>query len=481
MCDTLVAAGRATADGSVILAKNSDRQPNEAHVLLHLPRAKHEPGAMVRCTYVEIPQTPETHEVLLSKPFWIWGCEMGMNEHGVAIANEAVFTKEPYNKKDGLIGMDLVRLALERADTARRALDTITELLEAHGQGGNCGFRHKEFYHNSFILADPAKAWVLETAGQHWAAEQVRGVRSISNGVTIGSRWDLASPGLVEHAIEKGWCKSEHDFDFARCYSDRLYTNLDGCRPRQHRSTELLEAQNGQVTVETMMAALRDHGQEASTDPQWNPGQGWLMETLCVHASSGPLRPSQSTGAMVAHLATDLPVCWLTGTSGTCTSLLKPVYLGAGLPDMRPEPTGTHDPATLWWAHERLHRAVIRDYPTRMPVYQQERDELEATFLHEAAEMRTRYGGVSANDRAEPLASFTASCFERAAAATEGWIEAVASTPVQHRPPALFSLAWNRFDRQAAFVPAEPAAARPCRRTRPIPLNVTHGNHRHHV
>jgi dipeptidase len=416
---------------------------------------------MVRCTYIEIPQVPETHGVLLSKPFWIWGCEMGINEHGLAIGNEAVFTKEPYDKRPGLIGMDIVRLALERANTARQALDTITALLQEHGQGGNCGFLSKEFYHNSFILADPAEAWVLETAGQYWAAERVRGIRSISNGLTIGGAWDLASPDLVEHAIAKGWCQSEHDFDFARCYSDLLYTNLDGCRPRQRRSTQLLKAQEGQIKVETMMAALRDHGQEAGHDPQWNPGRGWLMETLCVHASSGPLRPSQSTGAMVAHLTPSLPVGWLTGTSSTCTSLFKPVYLGAGLPDLGPEPSGTYDPASLWWTHERLHRAVIRDYPSRMPVYGKERDELETRFLYDVAEMHRQYGSVSSEERAQPLAAFTASCFQRASTATDRWIEAVSSAPVQQRPPTLFSLAWNRFDRQAAFVGAEPVASGP--------------------
>ena len=212
MCDTLVAVGEATADGTVILAKNSDRQPNEAHVLAHVPRARHEAGATVKCTYIEIPQVEETYEVLLSKPFWIWGCEMGVNECGVAIGNEAVFTKEPYDKEPGLLGMDLIRLALERADTARQALDVIVELLETYGQGGNCGFRHEEYYHNSFIIADPHEAWVLETAGKFWAAERVRGVRTISNGLTIGGEWDLASPGLVEHAMEKGWCKSRTTF-----------------------------------------------------------------------------------------------------------------------------------------------------------------------------------------------------------------------------------------------------------------------------
>ncbi len=452
MCDSLVAVGEATADGSVLLAKNSDRDPNEGHILLHLPRARHEAGATVRCTYIEIPQVPETYEVLLSKPFWIWGCEMGANECGVAIANEAVFTKERYEKERGLLGMDLIRLALERAETARQALEVIVELLETYGQGGNCGFRQKEYYHNAFILADPGEAWVLETAGQHWAAERVQGVRTISNGLTIGGEWDLASPRLVEHAVEKGWCKSPDEFHFARCYSDFLYTTLDGCRVRQSRSTELLQAREGGITVETMMAALRDHGPRAAADATWNPGRGWLMETLCVHATLGPLRPSQSTGAMVAHLTPDLSTVWLTGTSATCTGIFKPVYLGgAGLPALGPEPTGKYDPATLWWTHERLHRAVIRDHATRLPLYQDERDALEATFRREAAALYEQVRSASQQERAQALAAFTASCFQRAAEATARWTETVSSTPVRQRPPLLFSVAWDRLNKQAGL------------------------------
>lgn len=453
MCDTLVAVGKATADGTVILAKNSDREPNEAQVLTHVPRARHEAGARVKCTYIEIPQVEETYEVLLSRPFWMWGCEMGVNECGVAIGNEAVFTKEPYGKQPGLIGMDFIRLALERADTARRALDIIVGLLETFGQSGNCGLHHKLYYHNSFIIADPGEAWVLETVSKFWAAERVRDVRSISNGLTIGSEWDLASEGLVEHAVEKGWCKSRDSFHFARCYSDFLMTRFDGCRTRQCRSTGLMEAQKGNITVETMMAALRDHGSRAAADPAWNPGRGLLMDTLCVHASFGPTRPSQSTGAMVAHLSPDLPTCWLTGTAGTCTGIFKPVYLGGvGLPDLGAEPTGTYDPESLWWAHEHLHRAVIRDYPNRMSLYRKERDALEATFLSEAAEMYKEYRGASAEERAERLTAFTASCFERAAEATARWTETGSSAPVQHRPPRLFAMAWNGFDKQAGFV-----------------------------
>jgi len=135
------------------------------------------------------------------------------------------------------------------------------------------------------------------------------------------------------------------NFILRRCYSDLLITRFSACRTRQCRSTELLEAQQGRISVGTMMAALRDHGPLAALDPAWNPGRGWLMDTICVHAGFGPTRPGQSTGAMVAHLAPGLPTLWLTGTSGT-SSIFKPVYLGgSGLPDMGSEPAGTSKPA----------------------------------------------------------------------------------------------------------------------------------------
>src|SRR5206468_10622834 len=140
--------------GVTLFAKNSDRPPRECQRLVQLPAARHPSGSRVRCQYVDIPQAPATAAVLGSQPYWLWGFEHGINEHRVAIGNQTVFARESLGKT-GLLGMDLVRLGLERARSADEALEVLTDLLVAHGQGGS-GHAHVDWpYHNAFLIADP--------------------------------------------------------------------------------------------------------------------------------------------------------------------------------------------------------------------------------------------------------------------------------------------------------------------------------------
>ena len=68
-----------------------------------------------QCTYIEVDQVAHTHTVILSKPAWMWGAEMGANDQGVCVGNEAVWTKlnGPADLEEKLLGMDMVRWALE--------------------------------------------------------------------------------------------------------------------------------------------------------------------------------------------------------------------------------------------------------------------------------------------------------------------------------------------------------------------------------
>jgi secernin len=144
-----------------------------------------------------------------------------------------------------------------------------------------------------------------------------------------------------------------------------------------------------------------------------------------------------------------LPTTWVTGTSAPCTGVFKPVWLEAGLPDTGPALTAEYDPATLWWRHERLHRAVLENYDARSAVYRAERDALEAEFLADAGPLIAKQREMAVEDRRAALAAFSARCFARADEATETWTSRVREVPKRGRLPLLYSIAWRHANRRA--------------------------------
>jgi len=438
MCDTFVATPSATRDGVTLFGKNSDREPNEAHEVVRVPAKEHDDDT-VSCTYVDVPQVERTNAVVLSKPFWIWGAEMGANEHGVVIGNEALFTRLDVDET-GLLGMDLLRLALERAASADEAVDVITDLLGKHGQGGDGGMHDEFLYHNSFLVADTAEAWVLETAGEHWVAKRVEGVYAVSNRPTVADDWDRASDDVVARAVEKGWCDDADDFRFDESYTDSLYTRFSDAERRRSCTTARLEEREGDLTVEGFVDVLRDHDSTEGYRPDRGV-LGVLGSEVCMHAGYGPVRRSQTTGSMVSRLSKEsTDAHFLTGTAAPCTSVFKPVWVDTPVPDTGPSPTDEADEGSLFWRHERLHRETLRDYPTRVALYADERDALEAEMVEDALELADN--GASADGRA----AYSEDCFEKADSATEEWTRRVTDAPVEKKSGFLFRRAWNEYN-----------------------------------
>lgn len=295
MCDTFVALGPATADGSVVFGKNSDRPAGERQDVRVFDGGRHPPESVLRCTHVAIPQAPRTFTILISKIDWMWGAEMGTNERGVVIGNEAVWTREPPGRP-ALLGMDLVRLGLERGGTAREALGVVTGLLERFGQGGACAENDPSFtYHNAFLIADAAEAWVLETAGRHWAAQKVAtGMRNISNGLTIRREFDLCSADLADHARKRGLDGGAGELDFAAVFADGP-ADPDP-RSRQAHGERLLAERRGRMTPTAMAEILGDHA-----------------SGICMHG------PFETTASMVSCIRGPANARhWFTGAPHPC-------------------------------------------------------------------------------------------------------------------------------------------------------------------
>ena len=336
MCDTI---GRIVSGELALFAKNSDRSPNEAQVIEFVEH-KHHTEKDLRCTYITIGQVPETNAMVLSRPSWLWGAEMGVNEHGVCIGNEAVFTKGKYGE-DSLIGMDYLRLALERGNTASQALGVITSLLEEYGQGGNCGYDKNFHYDNSYLIMDRREIYVLETCGKNWAYKQYDRA-SISNRLTLGTDADACSEG---------------ETDFRKKHSDLLFTTFSGSAKRRNATCV-----HRFDTVYDAFDALRGHSVK-------NPMCRASVSSVCMHAGS-PVA-DQTTSSMVVEL-TDTIRIFVTGSSRPCLSVFKPYGFEAGGIIRREGDAGAE---TYWRKSERRQRKLLgRIIPG---AYYAERDALE--------------------------------------------------------------------------------------------------------
>lgn len=340
MCDTQVLI----SDNGIWFAKNSDREPQEPQAVVYVPAVRGDATPRLRTTHVEIAQVPDRHALILSKPCWIWGAEMGVNAHGLVIGNEAIFSRQR-TLAPGLLGMDLLRLGLERAADCRAAIAVITGLLEAHGQGGSAGYHDKSFhYDSSFILADPREAWVLETAGRQWVARQVKDFAAISNALSIGSDYTLAAKGVSGDF-------REHDSRFMPFFA--------ASHQRQALSLACLGITSaaGRPDFTDLARHLRTHryGDE-------RPLAGSNAD-ICMHAA-GPIRRSQTTGSMIAWLGAHGPRVLVTGTSAPCLSLFRPVELSPEWSVLSPQP----DAAPLWQRWDVVHRTALfhPDYRARL-------------------------------------------------------------------------------------------------------------------
>jgi secernin len=318
VCDTLVAVGPA----STLFAKNSDRPPTEAQVVEALPGRS--PGGRLATQYLEIADAGAA-AVLGSRPVWLWGLEHGVNVHRVAIGNERVWTvDDPDAAPPALVGMDLVRLGLERGRSADEALEVMVGLLEAHGQGGVADAAHGEAYWSSFLVADPTGAWVLETSGRRWAAKWFDTAAAISNRLTLGHDWDRAGgvpagtdvQSLLPPGVPTG-------------HADR----------RLAASRSLLAGGARTLTPGRLAAHLRDHG----SGPWGAPAGGGAVVppppppalpdgtgvSICLHA-----RGYMATAAsMVAELPADpaAPLRAWVALGSPCASVFVPVFPPEGV------------------------------------------------------------------------------------------------------------------------------------------------------
>jgi secernin len=356
MCDTLCAPG----PGGMVFAKNSDRPPGEVQVMWPFGR-RATAGCTLRTQYLTIGDTG-AHATLLSCPTWLWGAEHGVNEHGVAIGNEKIgTTHDAALASPALIGMDLVRLGLERAPSASEAVDVIGDLLGTCGQGGIADATHQEAYDSSFLIADPHQAFILETAGTEYAAAHVPGGAAISNRITLGTAWTRASSGL---AVGE---------DFGRFRDPREHTGHADVRLAASRRF-LESTPPGGLTSASMAAHLRDHGHGPWGAPgrrgTVDPPPSWVGEdfsgvSICMHVRGRSVTAASFIAVLPTSIADGAPVRAYVAPGSPCVSVYVPAFprTAAGPPPFVPLELSGEE---LWHAADTLRQRVESD-PSALP------------------------------------------------------------------------------------------------------------------
>jgi secernin len=310
MCDTFCVR---RAD-RMLFAKNSDRPPNETQVVESRPRRG--PGS-VETQYLTL-SDPGAAAAVVGRPTWLRGAEHGLNEHRVAVGNEKIWTvDDPRGQAPALLGMDLVSLVLERARDADEGLDVLTSLLAAHGQGGSGEADRDVPYYSSFLIADPRRAWIVETSGRRFAARPAAAGDAISNRVSLGTSWTVAS-----HDVPAGT-----DIDTWR--SPRIPTGI-----ADHRLAATRACVAEATTPRELVATLRHHGSRPWGTPGGDPadvsppppaiGDDFSGITVCMHTRGS----DTTTAAMVCDLPADPAAAvraWF-ALGSPCASVFVPAF-----------------------------------------------------------------------------------------------------------------------------------------------------------
>lgn len=265
-CTTLMAQGNALASGKgTIIMKNRDQGATCLSEISIVQEATYPKNSIYQAAYIDIPQVEKTNKFIGSRTAGRWGYGMGINEYQVIVADNDAPSRDYMDWKEGLHDNDVVRLVLERAKTAREGVDIVTNLVEKYGQAWNGII---------FEIGDPNELWLVEVTGHRWVAKKYTDtVTARSNQYQIEDDYDFCSEDLIDFAVEQGWVdEGVEKINFRKVYScDQGYpydNNLDNRKNvekmynteiRYQRGMELLNKDTGNITIQTIMKAARDH------------------------------------------------------------------------------------------------------------------------------------------------------------------------------------------------------------------------------
>ena len=311
--DMAVALGSATTSGTTIVGLN--QFGGASTTLRYLPRRDHAPGEQVNHPRAVLPEVRQAAAVLGAQPAGSWGLSHGCNEHGLFLGRTAWHSRlaDPADAERAVEGNDLVRLILERGQSACQALDLLTEAIERHGQAGPDG-------DSVFLVADAREAFVVEAAGNHWGLHVCHSTRAVCDVGLVRQDWHRLSRGLGEMVLERNWWPSDGTkLDFHESLLEPGADERESLR-RWSRATLALAQQEGAIDHASMRRLLMEHFEQcgaSSTAP-----------------AKAPAVPQEWQGSWIVRLARDCPPLVWCAPGSVGVPLYFPLVVGVPLPQI---------------------------------------------------------------------------------------------------------------------------------------------------
>ena len=424
-CTNLIVGKKASADGSVIVSYSADSY-GMFGFLCHYPAAINESGVM-RDIYEwdtgkylgQIKEAKQTYNVVGN-----------MNEFQVTIGETTFGGRPELVDSTGIMDYgSLIYVALQRSRTAKEAIKVMTDLVKEYG-----------YYSSgeSFTVADPNEAWILEMIGKGpgvkgavWVAVRIPDdcIAAHANQSRI-HKFDmndknncLYSPDVISFAREKGYFSGMNkDFSFADAYCPLDFSGLRACEARVWSFFNMYNKTIGKaylsyiegtskepmplyikpdrkISVRDVQQAMRDHYEGTPLDITSDPGAGpfktpYRLSPLTFQVegeeyfNERPISTQQSGFTFVAQMRSTMPdviggVLWF-GVDDANMTVFTPVYCNTDrVPDVYAEGEGdcvTFSWNSAFWIYNWVAGMVRPRYSLMIDDMRQEQKKLEDTY-----------------------------------------------------------------------------------------------------
>ncbi len=445
-CTNLIVTKGASTDSSTYLV-----YLNDGEWLYHLnrtPAKTHNPNDSITYRSIsgieyKIHQVPHTNSII----------GFQMNEYQLAIGETTFVGREDLWDKDmPLKYWELMELSLLRARTAREAIKVITDLAEQYGYGSEG---------ESFSIADPNEAWILEMIGTGgkkgavWVAMRVPDgmIAAHANHARIGE-FPLDDPNncmysenVISFAVEKGYYNpdSSEPFEFNNIYdppnkqhikysesrvwsiynraAPSLNLSIDHSRSKAERYPLFITPDQKLNTLD-VFALVRDHYEGTEIDmttgltagPFGNPNRvrplSWEVDSV-EYSFERPISTYNTAFSYVAQLRYYLPdeiggIAWF-GVDDTYTTCYFPIYCQV-TEISEPYTVGDinrYSTESAWWAFNFAANYANTRYQDIVVDIIEKQRELESIMINQQASIENMAMTMDGDQRIEFLTDYS--------------------------------------------------------------------------